>query len=317
VLAAKTLAFFIVSALLIGLAYGPANPASSALLARYAPARARARVFALKQTAVPLGGAIAGFLVPQLMTRLGWLGAALVIAGVCLVGMAFIDGWRELLDGASEEAPATGKTGVLAALRLIPANASLRQLGILAICFAATQFNFSTVFAAVLVERVKWSPIEAGSALSIALVVSVASRLFWGWVADKAPPHLVLAALGLMMAAATIACAFLAPSWPAGLVYAVAVVFGTSGSSWNGLALSEAAHYAPRGHVAEATAGVMFCIYTGALLGPAIFSLLTSVSGVMAVPFFVLGVLALVPVPLLLWADYGAVPASPSSEAAT
>ena len=60
VLSAETLAGFVLSALLIGLAYGPANPASSSLLTRYTSSGTRARVFALKQTAVPLGGAIRG-----------------------------------------------------------------------------------------------------------------------------------------------------------------------------------------------------------------------------------------------------------------
>ena len=80
VLSAETLAGFIISALLLGLAYGPANPASSSLLTRYTSSGTRARVFSLKQTAVPLGGAVAGFAVPFLMTRIGWLGAALAVA---------------------------------------------------------------------------------------------------------------------------------------------------------------------------------------------------------------------------------------------
>lgn len=173
------------------------------------------------------------------------------------------------------------------------------------------------MFAAVLVERMRWSPIEAGTTLSIAMAVSVGSRLGWGWAADHAPPRLVLAALGTMMAAATVACAFLSPAWPALFVYAVAFLFGASGSSWNGLALSEAAHFAPSGHVGEATAGVMFFIYAGALLGPAVFSLVTSISGTVTAAFLLLGVLALLPVPLLLWMNYGAVSASPTAKGAT
>jgi hypothetical protein len=64
----------------------------------------------------------------------------------------------------------------------------------------------------------------------------------------------------------------------------------------NGLA-SEAVHFAPSGHVGEATAGVMFFIYAGALLGPALFS---PISGTVTAAFLLLGVLALLPVPLLL-----------------
>src|ERR1019366_562206 len=177
VLLAETLAGFILSALLLGLAYGPANPASSSLLSRYTSSGTRARVFAIKQTAVPLGGAVAGFVVPFLMTRIGWLGAALAVAAVCFIDAILVGGWRPALDGQGEDSPPVGRTGAVAALRLISASASLRPLGIMAVCFAATQFNFTAVFAAVLVERMRWSPIQAGSTLSIAMAVSAASRL--------------------------------------------------------------------------------------------------------------------------------------------
>lgn len=313
----ETLAGFVVSALLLGLAYGPANPASSSLLARYAPPETRARVFALKQTAVPLGGALAGFAVPLLMTRIGWLGAVLAVTMVCLLGAALVGGWRRSLDGQIKDLLPIGRTGAIASLRLISSSASLRPLGIMAVCFAATQFNFTAVFAAVLVERMQWSPLQAGTALSIAMAVSVAARLVWGWVADHAPPRLVLASLGAMMAAATVACAFLAPAWPPLLVYGIAFLFGVSGSSWNGLALSEAAHFAPSGHVGEATAGVMFFIYTGALLGPATFSLITSVSGTVTAAFLLLGGLALLPIPLLLLEKHGSASANLTTKAAS
>ena len=103
VLSIETLAGFIVSALLIGLAYGPANPASSSLLARYTSSGTRVRVFALKQTAVPLGGAVAGFIVPSLMARIGWLGAALAVAALCLLGAVLIGGWRGALDNQDDD----------------------------------------------------------------------------------------------------------------------------------------------------------------------------------------------------------------------
>jgi MFS family permease len=316
-LRSETLVGFALSALLLGLAYGPANPASSSLLARYAAPASRARVFALKQTAVPLGAALAGFAVPFLMTKFGWPATVLAVVAICLLAALLVGGWRGELDDAQGDLAPVGKTGAVASLRLILGNAGLQPLGIMAVCFAATQFNFTAVFAAVLVERMRWSPVEAGATLSIAMAVSVGSRLGWGWVADHAPPRLVLAGLGTMMALATIACAFLSPAWPALLIYAVAFLFGASGSSWNGLALSEAAHFAPSGQVGEATAGVMFFIYGGALLGPALFSLVTSLSGTLTAPFLLLGVLALLPVPVLLRMNAGSASSGATAKGST
>ena len=66
---------FVASAIVLGIAYGPMNPASTAMLARHTPVAARARIFSLKQTAVPIGGALAGSLTPALAQLLGWRGA--------------------------------------------------------------------------------------------------------------------------------------------------------------------------------------------------------------------------------------------------
>ena len=55
----------------------------------------------------------------------------------------------------------------------------------------------------------------------------------------------------------------------------------------------------------------MFFIYTGALIGPALFSLVTSLSGTITPAFLLLGLFALLPVPMLLLTNYGAVPSTP------
>ncbi len=62
---------FAISGIALGLAYGPTNPASTVLLARFAPTHLRARIFSLKQTAVPIGGTLAGFLTPRLAKWIG------------------------------------------------------------------------------------------------------------------------------------------------------------------------------------------------------------------------------------------------------
>ena len=79
----------------------------------------------------------------------------------------------------------------------------------------------------------------------------------------------------------------------------------------------EAAQFAPTGHVGEASAGIMFFIYTGALIGPALFSLVTSLTGTVTPAFLLLGAFALLPVPLLLLRDYGAPPSGLAAKEAT
>ena len=57
---------FVIGAFLIGCGYGPANSAGSSLLRRVVPLHRRSLVFSIKQTSIPLGGAVAGILVPFL-----------------------------------------------------------------------------------------------------------------------------------------------------------------------------------------------------------------------------------------------------------
>lgn len=60
-------ALFVVGALFLGAGYGPVTPASSHILARSTPPQRLPLVFSLKQTGVPLGGALAGAVVGEWM----------------------------------------------------------------------------------------------------------------------------------------------------------------------------------------------------------------------------------------------------------
>lgn len=60
-------ALFVVGALFLGAGYGPVTPASSHILARRTPLQRLSLVFSLKQTGVPLGGALAGTVVGEWM----------------------------------------------------------------------------------------------------------------------------------------------------------------------------------------------------------------------------------------------------------
>ena len=67
-------------ALVMGTGYGPVTPSSSAILVDRTPENRRAFVFSLKQTGVPIGGALAGAIIPALILAIGWK-AAMVAVG--------------------------------------------------------------------------------------------------------------------------------------------------------------------------------------------------------------------------------------------
>ena len=82
-------------AVLIGLGYGPITPASSHLLARSTSPERLSLVFSIKQTGVPLGGVLAGALVPGLLLWVGWQAALLAVAVACGVCAALAQPLRQ------------------------------------------------------------------------------------------------------------------------------------------------------------------------------------------------------------------------------
>src|SRR5882672_3457215 len=74
------------------------TPTSSQLLGRVSPPKLAPLVFSIKQTAVPAGLLICGFLGPALAGTLGWRGAMLAIAAACVVGALLLQPLRATFD---------------------------------------------------------------------------------------------------------------------------------------------------------------------------------------------------------------------------
>ncbi|HTZ36499.1 MAG TPA: MFS transporter, partial [Stellaceae bacterium] len=170
---------FAASAIVLGLAYGPMNPASTVLMTRYTPPQLRARVFSFKQTAVPLGGTLAGVAAPLVAAALGWRGALALVAALCLGLSALIQPWRGAIDGDTAAAEGGIAVRFWRPLQILGESAGLRAVTIASFAFGALQFSFVAVFPTVL-AHVGWSTTDAGRAMSVALVVGVVLRVPWG-----------------------------------------------------------------------------------------------------------------------------------------
>jgi MFS family permease len=185
---------FAVSGVVLGLGYGPMNPASTVLLTRYTPANLRSRVFSAKQTAVPVGGALAGLATPLAAAALGWRGAVVLLAVVCLALCVLIQRWQFAID--SDEAPTAphAMPSFWRSFVLLLGNRGWRSVTIASAAFGSVQFSFTAVFPTVL-AHVGWSTTTAGRAMSVALVVGVVFRILWGTAADKIGSRPILALL--------------------------------------------------------------------------------------------------------------------------
>lgn len=274
-----------VGAVCMGFGYGPVTPASSHILIRQTPPHRRSLVFSLKQTGVPVGGAMAGFLAAPLAVAIGWQGAALAVAGMSLAVALAVEPLRRGFDGA-DKGVSSSSAGVLAGIRLVLQTPTLRRLALSSTAFSATQLSFATFLVTFLTQRAGVSLVAAGAVLAVAQGGGIVGRIVFGWVADRLlPPSQLLALLGLGMATASVATGLISATWPLVAIFAVATMLGTTGLSWNGVYLAEVARLAPVGAAGAATGGALSVTFVGIVLGPALFSLVVSLSDSYALAF--------------------------------
>ncbi len=285
----------IFSAFIIGLGYGPVTPASSHILARTTPAHMRSFIFSLKQTGVPIGGVLAGALVPTLVILLGWRQAAVVVGAVCVLLILFIHPARNRLDRDRQPAQKISLAGVLQPLRLVLRHSGLRRLCVISFLFAGMQLCLFTYLVIYLTEDIGMAFVAAGFTMSAAQMAGTIGRIIWGTIADHyLKPRLLLGLLGVGMSLGAVATALMDADWPTWSIVAVIILFGATAIGWNGVYLAEAARLAPPGKVGDATGGTLFFTFLGVVLGPPLFGLVASAteSYSMAFAFFALLTLA-------------------------
>lgn len=289
--ASATLPLAIAGSLLVGIGYGPINPASSDMLARTTPPHRFALVFSIKQTGVPFGGAVAGLLVPFALIR-GGSGAALAqVAGLCVLGIALATVLRRRLDDLRDAAapwPTLART--VAPIRFVLAHPLLRRIAVCTLVFSAVQNSLSSYLVSFLHDELAWSLVAAGAALSIAQGAAVVARVVFGLVADRARDgaRRTLLALAVGMAVAGVAMTALRPSTPPAAVLALAIVYGATAIGWNGVFLGTVARVVPRAQTAMATAGCLFFTYFGVVVGPPLFGLVGGLGHGLGASFAVL-----------------------------
>jgi MFS family permease len=280
------------SALMLGLGLGPATPASSHILARTTPAHLTSFVFSIKQTGVPLGGVLAGALVPLFVVNFGWRGAALAVAVICLACAVLIQPARRHFDTELRRDGAVFKGSVLGPLRLVLGLPELRRLAFASFVFAAIQQSFSVFLVTYLVTGLGMPFVKAGITLSIAQAAGVVGRVVWGALADwTGRPQLVLGGLGLAMTAAGLAASAFTAEWSYAAILTVCIVFGATAVAWNGVFLAEVARLAPDDQASRATGGVLFFTFFGVVAAPPVFGAIAALTGSYGYGFVVLSVL--------------------------
>jgi MFS family permease len=275
-----TLPALAAGALVVGLGYGVTNPAASHLLSRMPPTRHMNLVFSIKQCGVPIGGVLAGLMMPPLTLALGWQ-AALVSSAVLILALSIgLQLRRGTWDG-DRDAAARLLASPLESVRLVWANGILRWLALSSLAYSAVQLCLTSFLVTYLVREVGLELVLAGTILAVANTAGAAGRLAWGWLADRLRSGtLALILNGSFGIAGSLATAAIAAHWPVWAIAAATALFGFCAIGWNGVFMAVIVRQSRPEAVALATGGSLTITYLGITIGPGAFTLLHDKAGV-------------------------------------
>jgi MFS family permease len=289
----------LLAAIAIGVGYGFTNPAAGELLSRHAPLDRRGLFFSIKQTAVPMGVALAGLVLPLLLAWLQWRGAALAAAVPVLVLMVLINRWRARLELSVERTVAASpgfvsvlKTRVYLPVRKVLSYAPTRRLALTSLIYALTQVSYLTFLVSFLKFDHGYSLALAAGLLSASQLVSIVFRIGWGYVSDRwMDPTRLLGLLGLLMAAGVATMGLMPVGVSSALMFVLAVFCAATAVAWNGVFFADLARQVPPGEVAQATGATQFLTFLGGTTGSGLFAVLVSLMQSYGAAFTVLAVL--------------------------
>ena len=274
-----------VAAALIGIGYGPNTPSGAHVLARVTPPRARALVFSLKQSGAPLGGLVAGLLIPATVISVGWQGAIGVSVAIAFVSILALQPLRARLDEDRDPNAPIAFASPWHALYKLLQHIALRRLTLLAFCMASIQSILIAFLMIILIQQVALEFQLAGAVFAASQAAGVVLRIIMGWVADRvlgAKPTLVV--LGIGSSVSFFLLTQLGPGTPVLFTVCLSIAVGAMSFGWNGVFLSEVVRLAEPDDVATATGGSLFFIYGGVVLGPSVMSGLITLSGDFSLP---------------------------------
>lgn len=298
--APTTLALFI-GMTLVGLGYGPSAPAGTEVLQRYSPPQHRSLIFSIKQAGVPIGGVLAGLILPALVNWFDWracLAFAVFIVVACIMSVqpmrAAIDAGRDRSQHVALSAFLSW-SNIMAPLRTVFATPQVARIGMTGATLAISQGAWFAFLVTILVSNADLTLTQAGLLFAAMQATGVPGRIGLGYVADRlGSGRLTLIIVGILSAITSLTLALITPHWPFPMLLAFFALAGITVSSWNGVQLAEVARLSPAETLQDTSSGATVLIFLGYVVGPAGFALLQQLTGSFAPGLVVIAGLALV-----------------------
>jgi MFS family permease len=287
------------AAIVLGLGYGAAAPASTHLLVPQTPRPVFNLVMSLRQIGVPLGGVLAALILPPLVLAIGWRGALLAELGPVLLLIALMEFPRKRWDiGREPRRRVLGRT-LLQPFSLLKQQ-RFRRLSVAALVYAGLSLCLVAFMTVQLTTVVGLTLVQAGQILAAYQIAGSVSRPVWGWIADRfLTPARTLAVLGAGMSAAALLTGLYGPGWPVSAVLANALLAGCTAGGYTGVGYAE---YAALGgsRRTEATGLGTAIFFAGGMAAPPVFAAAVTALGGFRGSYIVGALLALASAVLLV-----------------
>ena len=288
--------------LLISAGTTVATPASSQILAEYAPKKWAPLVFSIKQTGVPAGVAISGLVLVPLAVGYGWRITLIYTALICVIIAIVLQPLREEFDKKRDPTEIPRWIDFISNIKDVLSQGQRREMAIAAFSFVGMQSVYTNFTITYLYEDLGFGLEQAGQILGFSTLLAIPARILWGWIGSTLlQPRALLAFLALVMAVSTALMGAFDDQWSHIAVLIVNCAISLSVLSWHGVLLSEAARLAPAGEAGRFTGGVLAFGALGQIIFPMIFAVGYWLSGyglaftAISIPAAIVGVI------FLLW----------------
>lgn len=267
-------------AVLLGLGYGATAPTSSHLLMKRTAPKIRNLIFSIRQIGVPLGGVLAGFIVPPLVLAFDWQTAMGVQIIPALILLGLLQVIRKEYDSDRDPKRTVSARGLVGPLSLLKTMPEMRALALMGFFYAGVQLCFVAYTSLHLFNKAGFDLVAAGAMLATYQISGVVSRPIWGMIADKwLPARAMLVGMGFTMAAMAVLAGTYSEVWSWTGIFAVSVVAGATASGYTGLAFAEYARIGGNENAAASTALGASAQFFGVMVLPTIFSVMVSLGG--------------------------------------
>ncbi len=285
---------------LIGLATATSTPAGSKAVAGWFSGRERGTAMGIRQTGIPLGGAIAALSLPSMALNFGWR-RALAGAGLVAVGMGFtaLHLYKEP-SGANIPGSIRPAMGIKDLLLMSEIWAVLIYVFIL----SGAQWCYLTYMELYLTQTLHFQLKVAATLLALGQLCGTGGRIGWGMVSDRllgGRRRPVLLLVGFLAIVMTLGISLFSSETPFALVSSVVALMGLTVMGWNGLYLALVSEL-----VGTRVAGLSIGLSnTGAFLGivalPPLFGFLVDQTGSYRLAWMGLAGMILVALSVLPW----------------